>query len=122
MVDDLFDIASDSDDDEPPDLVLRLHVQPGAGRSSVMGRHGDALKVKVGAPPTDGRANAACLALVAETLGIPASRVELSGGASSRAKRVRIRGLPADDLRRALQAALDQGNAGGGPGVRSGAR
>src|SRR5712692_589252 len=103
MLDDLFDVAATADGDDPPDLVLRLHVHPGAGRTAVVGRHGDALKVKVGAPPADGRANVACLALVAETLGIPTSRVELTSGASSRSKRVRILGVTADELRHALE-------------------
>jgi uncharacterized protein len=119
MVDDLFDISGDGD---PPDIILRLHVQPGAGKTAVMGRHGDALKVKVAAPPTGGRANDACLALVAETLGVPAASLELSAGASSRSKRIRVKGAAADDVRRALLLALEQGNAGGSSGVRSGAR
>src|SRR5260370_24189355 len=102
MVDDLFDIVA-GEGDAPPDLVLRLRVHPGAGRTAVVGRHGDAVKVKVGAPPADGRANTAVLGLVAETLGIPVSQVELVGGASSRAKRVRVKGVEVDDLRRVLQ-------------------
>jgi uncharacterized protein len=117
MTDDLFDIAGSSDDpDAVPDLVLRLHVHPGAGRTAVVGRHGDALKVKVGAPPADGRANAACLALVADTVGIPVTQVELTSGGSSRAKRVRIKGVVAEDLRRAIELAV--GNAVAAPGVR----
>jgi uncharacterized protein (TIGR00251 family) len=118
MVDDLFDIAGTGEGDAPPDLILRLHVHPGAGRTAIVGRHGDALKVKVGAPPADGRANAAVVALVAETLGVEAAQVELTSGASSRSKRVRIRGVDAEDLRRALQLAVAGGNAGGGSGVR----
>jgi uncharacterized protein (TIGR00251 family) len=110
--------SGDGSGDAPPDLILRLHVHPGAGRTAVVGRHGDALKVKVGAPPADGRANAAVLALVAETLGINETQVELSSGASSRSKRVRIRGVEADDLRRALQLAVAGGNSSGGSGVR----
>ena len=63
-------------DDSPEGVVLRVHVQPGAGRSAVVGRHGDALKVRVAAPPEGGRANEACRALVAETFGLAASAVE----------------------------------------------
>jgi uncharacterized protein (TIGR00251 family) len=121
MVDDLFDIVA-AEGDAPPDLVLRLHVHPGAGRTAVVGRHGDAVKVKVGAPPADGRANTAVLGLVAETLGIPVSQVELVGGASSRAKRVRVKGVEVDDLRRVLQRVVADGNAGGGAGVRPSTR
>ena len=121
MVDDLFDIAA-AEGDEPPDVILRLHVHPGAGRTAVVGRHGDALKVKVGAPPADGRANAAVLSLVAETLGVPPAQVELVGGASSRAKRVRVKGVDLEDLRRVLQRVVADGNAGGGAGVRPSTR
>jgi len=96
-------------------VVLRLHVQPGAGRTSVAGVHGDALKVRVAAPPTGGRANDAVLALLAETVGAKPADVELIGGDSSRTKRVRIKGVEADEVRKHLERAV--GNAGQGPDV-----
>jgi uncharacterized protein (TIGR00251 family) len=122
VVDDLFDLEPPEAEGAPPASVLRLHVQPGAGRTAVMGRHGNALKVKVGAPPEGGRANDACLALVAETFDIAPARVTLVSGAASRAKRVRITGVEPDEVRRLLQLALDRGNAGPSRGVRSGTR
>ena len=76
--------TSDLYDDSPEGIVLRVHVQPGAGRSAVVGRHGDALKVRVAAPPVDGRANEATRALLAEALGLPEADVELTAGPSSR--------------------------------------
>lgn len=91
-------------------VLLRLHVQPGAGRSAVVGRHGDAVKLRVAAPPTGGRANESVLELLAVTLGVKAGDLELVGGASSRSKRVRITGLEADDVRKRLENAI--GNAG----------
>jgi uncharacterized protein (TIGR00251 family) len=120
MVDDLFDIVSEGDDESPPEIVLRLQVQPGAGRTTVVGRHGNALKVKVAAAPSGGRANSACLLLVAETFDIPRSQVELSAGEASRTKRVRIKGVAIEDVRRALELAL--GNAATAPGVGPQAR
>ena len=66
---------SDLYDDSPEGIVLRVHVQPGAGRSAVVGRHGDALKIRVAAPPIEGRANEAARALLAETLGLPEADV-----------------------------------------------
>jgi uncharacterized protein (TIGR00251 family) len=94
-------------------VVIRLHVQPGAGRTAVAGRHGDALKVKVAAPPTGGKANEACLALVAELLGVDRAHVEITQGESSRTKRVKVKGLEPDEARRLLGVALaDTGNAG----------
>jgi uncharacterized protein (TIGR00251 family) len=121
MVEDLFDIVGGQEGDAPPDVVVRLHVQPGAGRTAVVGRHGDALKVKVSSPPQDGRANAACVTLVAETFGVPEAQVELVSGAASRSKRVRVRGVETDEVRRLLELALDDGNARRGKGVRPGA-
>ena len=100
MSTDLFDVTAEGD------VVLRLHVQPGAGRTAVVGTYGDALKVRVAAPPEGGRANEACLALVAETLGVKADAVELSGGQSSRSKRVRVKGLEAEEVEGRLGAAL----------------
>jgi len=93
----LFDVV----DGEP---VLRVHVQPGAGRAGVAGRHGDALKVKVSAPPVDGRANAAAASLLAEVLGLKPAQVVLVGGASSRSKRFRLSGIGPDELSARLAA------------------
>src|SRR5687768_7294312 len=73
---DLYDAGKDG-------VVLRVHVQPGAGRSAVVGRHGDSLKVRIAAPPVGGRANEATLALLAEVLGLASADVELTGGESS---------------------------------------
>jgi hypothetical protein len=88
-------------------VVLRVHVQPGAGRSAVVGRHGDALKVRVAAPPVGGRANEATRTLVAEALGLPAADVELTGGETSRSKRFRLRGVGAEEADQLLRVVLD---------------
>jgi uncharacterized protein len=104
-------------------VIVRVHVQPGAGRTAVVGRHGDALKVRVAAPPQDGRANEAAAALIADILGVAASSVELVSGPASRAKRFRVKGVEADDASTLLRTALDASAApGGGPGDRSGHR
>jgi uncharacterized protein len=79
-------------------VVLTLHVQPGAARTGVVGRYGDALKVRVAAPPERGRANAAVVRLLAAELGVPPSDVEVVSGRASRRKRVRIHGIAADRL------------------------
>jgi uncharacterized protein (TIGR00251 family) len=96
-----------------------VHCQPGAGRTQVVGRHGDALKVRVAAPPEAGRANDALLATLAEGLGVPAASVTLAAGATSRRKRVRVAGLEAGELADRLATLVD---AEAGPGGRRGRR
>jgi uncharacterized protein (TIGR00251 family) len=109
--------TSDLYDDGPDGVVLRIHVQPGAGRSAVVGRHGDALKVRVAAPPVEGRANEAARMLVAEALGVPGDDVELTSGQSSRAKRFRLKGIDAEEADKRLRVALDEAKVvGGGSG------
>jgi len=76
-------------------VVLSLHVQPGARKTEIAGLHGEALKIRLAAPPVDGKANECLIRYLAETLGIAKSSIELVGGATSRAKRVRIGGVSA---------------------------
>lgn len=95
----LFDVAGDA-------LVLRVHVQPGAGRSEVVGVHGDALKIRVAAPPVSGRANDALLALLAKELAVAATALAISSGLTGRDKRVRVTGVDEDTLRRRLEVVL----------------
>ena len=110
VVEDLFDVSGDGV------IVLRLHVQPGAGKSGVVGRHGDALKVRVAAAPEGGRANAAVVSLIATTLGVKEDAVELTSGQSSRTKRVKVSGVEVDEVTRLLTEAIHSGAdaAGGG--------
>ncbi|HKF92605.1 MAG TPA: DUF167 family protein [Acidimicrobiia bacterium] len=100
---DLYDVERDA-------VVLRVHVQPGAGRSSVVGRHGDSLKLRVAAPP-DGRANAAAVGLIAAALGVKERDVELVSGERSRLKRFRVVGIDADDVDARLRQALVEADA-----------
>jgi uncharacterized protein (TIGR00251 family) len=119
--DDLFDVVGEPTDDGQGEIVLRVQVQPGAGRSAVVGRHGDAVKLKVAAPPEGGRANEAVVALLATTLGVPKDAVRLTSGATSRSKRFRIGPLDVAESRRLLSEAVSvgtAGNAGGRRGVR----
>jgi len=71
-------------------LLLNLHVQPGARRTEVAGVHGDALKIRLAAPPVEGKANAALLRYLAEAFGVPQRAVTLVRGETSRQKTVRI--------------------------------
>jgi uncharacterized protein (TIGR00251 family) len=76
--------------DEEDAVVLTLHVQPGATRTEVAGTHGDALKIRLAAPPVDGKANAALVRFLAAAFGVPARAVKLVRGETSRRKTVRI--------------------------------
>lgn len=86
------------------DLVLCLHIQPGAKTTEVVGLHGDALKIRLAAPPVDGKANACLIAFLAEQLGVPKSRIELVSGAASRGKKLRVVGVAAERAMQRLQA------------------
>jgi uncharacterized protein (TIGR00251 family) len=72
------------------DLELNVHAQPGARRTEVQGVHGDAIKIRVSAPPVEGAANAALLELLAEAFKVPRGRCTLLSGETSRRKRIRI--------------------------------
>ena len=76
--------------------TLAVHVQPGAKKSSVVGEHGDALKIRLAAPPVDGKANAALIEFLATRLGIARAQVTLKSGQTSRRKVLEIDGAPAD--------------------------
>lgn len=87
---------------EAPDgsLVLTLHVQPGAKKTEFVGLHGEAMKVRLAAPPVDGKANAALCVFLAGFCGVGRSAVTLIGGETSRAKRVRIDGAKDEAITR----------------------
>lgn len=73
-------------------ITLTLHVQPGAKRSEVAGLHGEALKIRLAAPPVEGRANEALQRFVADCFDVPLRQVELLRGAQSRHKMVKVCG------------------------------
>jgi hypothetical protein len=73
-------------------ITLTLHVQPGAKQTTVAGLHGDALKIRLAAPPIEGRANEALLRFIADFFKVPLRNVELKQGGQSRHKRVEVRG------------------------------
>jgi uncharacterized protein YggU (UPF0235/DUF167 family) len=72
---------------------LQIHAVPNAKVSQFAGRHGEALRLKLAAPPEDGRANRLATELIAEAFGLPKSSVRLVRGASSRSKHFELQGL-----------------------------
>lgn len=72
-------------------VILTLRVQPRAKRDEIAGPHGDALKVRITAPPVDGAANAHLLAWLAELFDVPRANVTLESGEQGRNKRIRVK-------------------------------
>lgn len=73
-------------------VLVSVRLQPGAARTELAGVQGDELKLRVAAPPVEGRANEAARALLAQLVGVPKSSVNLVRGATARSKRFLIRG------------------------------
>lgn len=73
------------------DLVLEVRVQPRAARSEFAGTFGDRVKIRLNAPPVDGRANDALVTFLAAEFGVPRARVSIEHGLAGRDKRVRVR-------------------------------
>jgi uncharacterized protein (TIGR00251 family) len=84
---------------------VRLRVSPGANGAQVVGRQGEAWKVRVAAPPEGGRANDAVVRLLAETLSLPRDAVTLVSGHGARDKIVQLAGLDPTQIERRLSSA-----------------
>lgn len=83
-------------------VEIAIRAQPRASRSEVAGPYGDALRVRIAAPPVDGAANDELVELLADTLGVRTSAVELVRGHGGRNKTVRVRGITAALARKRL--------------------
>jgi uncharacterized protein (TIGR00251 family) len=81
--------------EEKGGCTFRVHVVPRGGREEVVGLYGDALKVRLAAPPEKGKANSALQRFLANRLGTCASGVEILSGHTSRQKRVHVAGVSA---------------------------
>jgi hypothetical protein len=92
--------------DHPNGISFYVRVQPKSSRSRIEGMQGDALKLRVTAPPVEGAANTACIELLAKALGIPKSRIEVDCGHSGRHKRILVQCDPAaaQKIRQSLRA------------------
>lgn len=80
-----------------PRARLVLHVQPRARRTETAGRHGDAIKVRLAAPPVDGAANEELVRFLAERLGVPRAAVRVVSGLAARRKVVEVDGMASAD-------------------------
>ena len=86
-------------DEDKTGLKFTVYVQPRSSRNQVVGLHGDALKVKIKAPPVEGAANKMCIAVLAKVLNVPKSAIQIVSGQASRTKYVQIRGKKDGDFR-----------------------
>jgi uncharacterized protein (TIGR00251 family) len=86
----------------PHSCRLAVKVIPGASRNEICGWLGEMAKVKLSAPPVDGRANDALVEFLAETLGLPRRAITLVRGETARQKLVRIEGLALEEVKRRL--------------------
>ena len=85
---------------------ITVKVHPRAKRSAITGRHGDAWKMDLAAPPVDGKANDECMRFVAEMAGVSRSRVRIVTGASARVKVLDVEGVAPEQLEGKLFAAI----------------
>ena len=79
-------------------VIFTIQVLPRSSKCEVVGVQGDYLKIKIIAPPVDGRANEECLRLLANVLGVKKDQVNIVGGLKARKKTVAIRGLKKEDV------------------------
>jgi len=77
-------------------VTLTLHIQPGAKRNEIVGLHGKNLKIKLAAPPLEGRANDALLKFIAGLFAVPLRNTDLKQGGQSRYKVVAVTGSKID--------------------------
>ena len=79
-----------------------VHAQPRASRTELAGPHGDAIKIRLAAPPVEGAANAELVSFLAKQLGVPKSAVRVVTGRQARRKTVEVTGLDAAAVRARL--------------------
>lgn len=83
-------------------IILTIHASPRAARNQIQGLHGDALKVRLQAPPVDGKANETLVEYLAEVLDVPRRQVTLLSGETNRHKRLAVRGISAQAVKARL--------------------
>jgi len=88
--------------EEKGGVTFRVRVQPRAARNQVAGLYADALKLRLTAPPVDGEANEACRSFLAGLLKVPRSQVEIVSGHTGRSKMIKVLGISAEKLVKAL--------------------
>ena len=96
--------------EEKNGVLLKIKVQPKASHNQIVGIMDNALKIRLTAPPIDGKANLACLKFLAEALGVSRQQVELVSGQTGRQKLIRIAGLSPAQIQQALGLSSENGD------------
>ena len=87
-------------------VVFLVQVLPRSSQSRLVGFQGDFLKIKITAPPVDGRANEECIRFLADVLGVKKDRVQITGGLKAKRKTITVQGLTKKDVEAVLAASL----------------
>ncbi|MCW5212686.1 YggU family protein [Desulfobulbus sp. TB] len=93
---------------EQPDgsLLLSIYVQPRSNHNAIVGLHGDAIKLRLTAPPVDGKANKAIIAFWAKSLKIPKSAITMKSGLHNRMKKILLNGVQEKQIRDLVECHL----------------
>jgi uncharacterized protein len=84
-------------------VEISLYIQPGASKSEIKGAYNDQLKIKIKAPPVDGKANEAVIEFLSKLLDLPKRQIEFRKGEKSREKKVFVRGISIEEIRQKLK-------------------
>ncbi|MDP2992820.1 MAG: DUF167 domain-containing protein [Deltaproteobacteria bacterium] len=85
-------------------VLLRVYVQPKASREGIAGYHGDALKIRLKAPPVEGEANAACIRFLASLFCLPQTNLSIKTGHKSRLKLIEMEGVSIEEVKKIIAA------------------
>jgi hypothetical protein len=92
----------------PDGTILLVRVNPGARKSEIMGEAGGRLRIRLQAPPVEGKANKELARFIARELGLKKNQVTLSSGEKSREKSLLLRGLSQEEVRKRIKSALKE--------------
>ncbi len=88
-------------------VVIGVRAQPRSSRAGIDGLFGeDAVRVRIRSAPVDGKANKELVETLAEAFGIPKSAISFKGGETSRTKRLLLRGVPSETVRKVVAASM----------------
>jgi len=79
-------------------VILPCMIQPRSSQNKIIGLYGELLKIKLTAPPVDGKANAALIKYLSKVVDMPRGTMMITGGLTSRRKTVRFSGINIEDL------------------------